>query len=330
MRARGTVGLHRSAMALAFGIVLLVAAGGLVKSREAGLSVPDWPLSYGGLNPPGWWRIANVRAEHGHRLFAGAIAVATVALALLAQRREPRRAVRRLAWAAVAAVLLQAALGGMTVLLFLPPAVSIAHAALAELFLGLMVTVAVVTGPGWSGTSTAPPSGVPPRRLGPLAASLPAVVFLQILLGAGVRHLGAGLAIPDFPLVFGGVLPPRWSPPIALHFAHRLGALAVVALTIALALALRRHAPGEARLAAPARVLVALVGVQVLLGGAVVWSARAVVPNTAHVAVGASVLAASLVLGLEVWRDDLARRLAGAPRAPAASTAAGRLPALSR
>ncbi|MGH2688336.1 MAG: COX15/CtaA family protein, partial [Actinomycetota bacterium] len=291
MRRGGTSGFHRFAVGLAVGVVALIAAGALVKSREAGLSVPDWPLSYGSLNPPRWWQIENVRTEHGHRLLAGAIALATVGLALGARIHESRRPVRGLAWAAVGAVALQAILGGVTVLLFLPAAVSISHAVLAELFLGLVVTIAVVTGPGWLA-----PSGRPcPAGIRGLAAALPALVFAQILVGAVVRHLGAGLAIPDFPLVFGGLLPPRWSLPIAVHFAHRVGAGATVALVGLLAGRVLRQAPGRRDLSNPARALVALTMAQILLGGATIWSGRAVLPNTAHVAVGASLLALSVV-----------------------------------
>src|SRR5437763_7865740 len=83
-------GLHRFAAGLACLVVLLIAAGALVKSKEAGLSVPDWPLSYGSLNPPHWWRIDTVRAEHGHRMFAGTVALLTVAMALWARRAERR------------------------------------------------------------------------------------------------------------------------------------------------------------------------------------------------------------------------------------------------
>src|SRR5436305_976941 len=135
--------IHRFATVLACLVVLLIAAGALVKSKEAGLSVPDWPLSYGGFNPPHWWRIETVRAEHGHRMFAGTIALLTVLLAILLQRGERRAWVRRLGWSAVGAVLAQAVLGGITVLFFLPPAISIAHAGLAELFLCLVTAIAV-------------------------------------------------------------------------------------------------------------------------------------------------------------------------------------------
>src|SRR5690348_10814322 len=91
-------GLHRFAAALAFLVVLLIAAGALVKSKEAGLSVPDWPLSYGTLSPPHWWRIDTVRAEHGHRLFAGTVALLTVGMALWARRAERRPWARRIAY----------------------------------------------------------------------------------------------------------------------------------------------------------------------------------------------------------------------------------------
>ncbi len=315
MPGRATSGLHRLAVGLSAAIVGLIAAGALVKSREAGLAVPDWPLSYGSLNPPRWWQIENVRAEHGHRLLAGAVALATLGLALWAQRREPRRAVRGLAWAAVGAVLLQAALGGVTVLLFLPPLVSISHAALAELFLCVVVTLAVVTGPAWPATAADPGREVPFRVRG-LAAALPLLVFVQILLGAAVRHLGAGLAIPDFPLVFGGLLPSHWSPAIALHFAHRVGAAVVLVLVVAIALELRRRGWAGSGLATPASALLVLTLTQICFGGAVVWSGRAVAPNTAHVAVGASLLAVSVVLALNAWQEALAVRLAGASRVP--------------
>lgn len=215
--------LHRWAALLACLVVGLIAAGALVTSKGAGLSVPDWPLSYGTLNPPNWWRISTVRAEHGHRLYAGTVALLTVGLAVAVQRFEPRRWVRRLAWLAVAAVFSQALLGGLTVLLFLPSAVSISHAALAQLFLCLMVTIACVTGSAWSSTAPAvvlAGSGRGGRSVRGPAIATTTAVFVQILLGAVMRHFGAGLAIPDFPLVFGGLWPPEWSFPVAIHFAQ--------------------------------------------------------------------------------------------------------------
>jgi heme a synthase len=309
-------GLHRFAVGLACAVVALVAAGAFVKSKEAGLSVPDWPLSYGGLNPPRWWQIDTVRAEHGHRLFAGTIALATVALAVWTQRAERRPWVRRLAWGAVGAVLAQALLGGITVLLFLPPAVSIAHAGLAQLFLCLIVSLAVATGPGFQDTALAAATSLDDlRRLRTLAVATTAAVYCQILLGALVRHNGAGLAIPDFPLVFGGLVPPRFTFPVAIHYAHRVGALVVATLVFATAARVLTRLRAELWLRRPALLTCLLVLVQIALGGTVVLTGRAVLPNTAHVAMGAALLAWTLVLA---WR---AARLAHVARLHAAGEA---------
>lgn len=291
--------LHRFAVALALGVIGLIAAGGLVKSLEAGLSVPDWPTSYGGINPPRWWEIRNVRAEHGHRLIAGTVALLTVGLAFWAQRREPRPWVRRLAWLAVVAVLAQALLGGLTVLFYLPTAISVSHAAVAELFLCLVVTLAVVTSPRWWAAASQAPAADALRRTATLTT---VVVYVQILVGALVRHTGSGLAIPDFPLSFGHLVPPHWDYHIAIHFAHRLGALAVLVLVLLTAMRAFSSARGIAGILPATAAMVFLVLCQITLGATVVWSGRAVLPNTAHVAVGASLLAASLVLTLNCWR----------------------------
>ena len=128
------------------------------------------------------------------------------------------------------------------------------------------------------------------------------LVFLQIFVGAVMRHTGAGLAIPDFPLVFGRLVPPAFDFPIAVHYAHRLGAGVVtiaVVLVIARALAL---GPGGGRLRALAVGLGGLVVIQISLGAAVVLTGKSVAPNTAHVATGASVLATTLLLTLTSWR----------------------------
>lgn len=305
-------GPNRFAIVLAFCVVLLITAGGLVKSLEAGLSVPDWPTSYGGLNPPRWWTIENVRAEHGHRLIAGTVALMTVALAIWLHRRDDRKGVKRLSLLAVAAVFAQALLGGLTVLFFLPKPISISHAALAEIFLCLIVAIAVLTSRSW-------PRGVgreQRRQLLPVAPVLTSVIFVQILLGATVRHLGAGLAIPDFPLSFGRLVPPEITWPVAVHFSHRLGALAVLVLAVwAISQAVTRGWE-HSGIRVPAAVLGVLVATQITLGAFVIWTERAVVPNTVHVGVGATVLATSLILSLNSWRlgPVPAVRRAGAPR----------------
>jgi heme A synthase/MoxR-like ATPase len=279
--------------------------------------VPDWPTSYGGFNPPRWWQIDTVRAEHGHRLIAGTVALLTLALAVWAQRREPRRWVRRLAWTAFAAVVAQALLGGLTVLLFLPPAVSISHAALAQAFLCLVVAVAVVTSPRWRPVGEGGTSGREgDAALRRLATAATALVYLQILAGAVMRHLGAGLAIPTFPDVFGGLVPPRFTFAIGIHYAHRVGALLVALVVAAVAARVFARHRGRPALVVPAVAMLAVTAAQITLGALVVLSGKAVVPNTAHVATGAVLLSACLVLALETWRG--ARAAAAAAGAPAA------------
>ncbi len=295
-------GIHRFAVVLACLVVGLIAAGALVKSKEAGLSVPDWPTSYGSFNPPRWWEIENVRAEHGHRLYAGTVALLTLTLAIWAARREPRAWVRRVAWGAFGAVLVQALLGGLTVLFFLPPSISIAHAAVAELFLCLVVTVALATSASWRLPALASVQRERARRLAPWAMALTAAVYCQILLGALVRHNDAGLAIPDFPLAFGRLVPARFDFKIAVHYAHRLGAVVVLALVLTVAIRVLRAHRGERLLTVPAIALLLLVAAQITLGGAVVLTARDVAINTLHVACGATVLATSLLLTLNAWR----------------------------
>lgn len=314
-------GLHRFAVLLACCVVFLITAGALVTSTESGLSVPDWPLSYGSLNPPNWWTISTVRAEHGHRLIAGTVATLTVLLAVWAGLREARRWVRGLAYLAVAVVLTQALLGGLTVLFFLPTPVSVGHAALAEIFLCLTVSLALVTSRWWRDAESGQPALDGAQALFRAARVTVALVFVQILVGAVMRHSGAGLAIPDFPLVFGGLIPPHFDFGIAVHYAHRIGALVVTVAIVLTLIRARRVSGGGARLRLLGIAMAVLVATQVSLGGAVVLTAKAPVPNTAHVAVGATLLATSLLMALTSWRLAGRRRERVPSAAPTPSRA---------
>jgi cytochrome c oxidase assembly protein subunit 15 len=288
-------GLHRYAVVVAVCTGLLVFAGGLVTSTGSGLAVPDWPLSYGQVFPP---MVGNVRFEHGHRMVAAAVGALTVLLSLWIWRREPRRWVRRLGWAATGAVVAQGLLGGLTVLLLLPAPVSVAHACLGQTFFCIVVSLALFTSPGWRRAVLPDPDSAPGASLRVLAPLMTGIVFVQLLLGATMRHIGAGLAIPDFPLAFGRVVPAFTTPGIAIHFAHRVGALVVasfVAVTVARVLRQHRDQPALVR---PACLLAALVVIQIGLGATTIWTAKAVVPTTLHVWTGAMVLATSLVLSL--------------------------------
>ena len=307
---------HRFAVFLTIAVVALIAAGALVKSKEAGLSVPDWPLSYGSLNPPQWWLMDGVWAEHGHRLFAGTIALLTLALCAWFYRREPRSWVKKLTAAAVATVFLQAFLGGLTVLLLLPTAVSVSHAGVAQLFLGLIVAIAVATSRAWLDE---PGGQLELAGLRTSATVLSGLIYLQILVGALMRHSGAGLAIPDFPLAFGRLIPPYWNFGIAVHFAHRVGAVAVTVVVLVVFVQVLRGAREVRPVWWAALGLIALLLVQITLGATVVLTQKAVLPNTVHVAVGAALWAVSLVITLLAWRR--VGRLSPVPQAAALRSA---------
>src|SRR6186713_280531 len=217
--------LHLFALLTAAATAILIFAGGLVTSTGSGLSVPDWPNSYGWFMfsfPVENW-VGGIFYEHSHRLIASTVGFLILVLAFWLWRAEPRRWVRRLGFIALGAVITQGVLGGITVLWYLPDAISIAHASLAHIVFCLTVTIALATSPGWRrGYDSRRPDDVILQRL---AIITTATIYLQILVGATMRHTGAGLAIPDFPLMFGRLLPPSWTAPIAIHFAHRMGAL---------------------------------------------------------------------------------------------------------
>lgn len=292
--------LHRYAKLVAFSTVLLIAAGGMVTSTDSGLAVPDWPNTYGRFmfTFPVEQMVGGIFYEHGHRLIASTVGLLTIILAAWTWRVDERRWVRWLAIAALGTVILQGLLGGLTVLLLLPAPVSIGHAGLAQLFFCLTIALALFTSPGWRAPNTTRED----PRLQQLAALTSLLIFGQILLGATMRHIEAGMAIPDFPLAYGRVLPPFWSTGIAVHFAHRVGAIVVTLAILAAAHQAWHGHSTQRRLRRPALLLVCLVAVQVTLGASVVWSGLQPIVNTAHVVNGALLLATSVVLTLRGFR----------------------------
>src|SRR5688572_1602437 len=289
--------LHRYAKIVSAATVLLLVAGGLVTSTGSGLAVPDWPTSYGWnmFTFPMRHMVGGILYEHGHRLIASGVGFLTIVLALWVWKAEPRRWMRVLGLVALAAVCVQGLLGGITVLYFLPTPVSTAHAGLAQIFFCLTIAIALFTSRQWKQPANEPVDDSMLRRV---AAATTVLIYLQIIIGATMRHSDAGLAIPDFPLVFGGLFPPVWTPQIAVHYAHRIGAL-IVTLAIAATVGhVWYHHSRRSELRRPALTLACLVLVQVTLGAFVVWSEKNVAINTAHVVVGALTLATSLVLTL--------------------------------
>lgn len=301
--------LRRYLRLLVVATLVLVAAGGMVTSTESGLSVPDWPTTYGYsmFSFPLSKMVGGIFYEHGHRLIASTVGFLTIGLVLFQGRVERRPGARMLGWAALGAVILQGVLGGVTVLLFLPPAISIAHAGLAQLFFILVVALALVTSASWL-EPTLPPVDDPVLRR--RAIVLTCLIYAQILIGATMRHLEAGLAIPDFPLAFGHLVPPVWTVPIAIHFAHRVGALVVAGWLLFTGVGVLRRYPDHPELTRVIWLLFGLVVVQITLGALVVLTKKQPLINTTHVATGAVFFGTSVVLAVRLVHA----RLLGLPR----------------
>lgn len=279
------VWLHRYAVLWSFCTLFLVVAGGLVTSNDAGLSVPDWPLSYGKLMPT---MEGNIFYEHGHRMVATTVGLLTIGMAIWLTRAERRRWLKNLGWISLAAVVAQGVLGGMTVIFMLPKPVSIGHACLAQLFFSTTVAIALFTSASWKhGAQIVDDNGAPPLHWLALAAA--ACVFLQLALGASVRHDAIG------------VLP------------HIAGAFIATGMVLWITVrVLMRHAGHEA-LRRSALALLSITFLQVFVGIAAYMSrlATADAPQpmpvmvgftVAHVAVGALTMAASIVLAIQIFR----------------------------
>ncbi|MBI3321776.1 MAG: COX15/CtaA family protein [Candidatus Omnitrophica bacterium] len=273
--------LHRYAVLTAGATFLLLIAGGLVTSTDSGLAVPDWPLSYGTWFPP---LVGGIRYEHGHRMIAAVVAVMILVLAVWLGGMERRRWVRWLGYSALGAVFLQALLGGLTVLLLLPPQISIAHACLGQTVFCLVVCLARCTAPDWPDVPERfdDPAAVFRQRLG---FTLALVAVIQLVLGAVIRHTGLLVGL------------------------HVGGAVILACVTGALAASVARVRRRIPWILSAARRLVILVSLQLALGAAVFTHRLVAGLRTAHVAVGALILAQSIVLAWELLRRTLPRRV---------------------
>jgi heme a synthase len=323
--------LHLFAAFVAVATAVLIFAGGMVTSTGSGLSVPDWPNTYGWFmfSFPLEKMVGGIRYEHTHRLIASAVGFLILVLAFWLWRSEPRRWVRWLGFTALAAVITQGILGGITVLWFLPDPISIAHASLAQLVFCMTVSLALFTSAGWNGayaraaTAAGGDSTANDRRLQTIAVVTTAWIYVQIVIGATMRHIDAGLAIPDFPLAFGHLIPPQWDTKIAVHFAHRAGALIASVLIVATTGRVFLHHRRHLELRRPSMLLLVLLAAQITLGALTILSGKHYIINSLHVVTGASVLATSLVLTLRAHRARFADTgaVAGSAHAPAADSA---------
>ncbi len=286
-------GVHRFALLVACATFFLIIAGAMVTSHDAGLATSDWPLSNGQVFPK---MVGNLFWEHGHRLVATSVGLLTIALYIYLFRKERRSWVRRLGLFGLIAVVAQGLLGGLTVKLMLPLAVSAAHATLAQLFFCTTVSLAVFTSRSWiEARPKFEEQGSVPLRY--LCTAALATIFLQLILGATLRHSAT------------------WdqSLPTELVLAHVAGALVVVLTLGSTVLSVFRRYKGEKYLTGPAAIALSLLIVQLFLGLAA-YMTRLASPNdpqplnpmvgitVAHVACGALVFATTIVLTLRTFR----------------------------
>jgi len=288
---------HRFALLTALATLFLLLVGGLVTSNDAGLSVPDWPLSFGQIMPE---MVGGVFYEHGHRMVATTVGFLTIILALILGRRDARSGVRKLGWMALLAVVLQGVLGGLTVLFRLPPIVSVIHACLAQAFFCIVVTLAVVTSFWWRQRTEVTPISWSNSRFR-LAAMTTFGVFLQLIFGATVRHAGTvdGAKAAEFV---------TWA--LILHLA---GAVLVSMMILLTAMNLLKDEAGR-RLSRTVYTLVGGLLLQLVLGVAA-YAVRMSIASgqphhpvaallpTAHLALGALILATCLGLSLVLSQE---------------------------
>ncbi len=293
--------LHLFCVLLAVCTFVLIIAGGLVTSNDAGLSVPDWPLSYGQWMPQ---MVGGVFYEHGHRMIAATVGLLTVILTCWLFLAGADRRLKRLGLLAAAVVVLQGVLGGLTVLLELPVAVSVLHAMLAQGFFCIVISLALFTSRFWPPAAADLATPAQPRLR--TARLLTLALFVQLLLGAVLRHSGTIDGVKATRVDF-----------LAL-VGHLAGALFVATLIIAVGLPILKNV-STGPTAQLSSLLLGLLVVQLGLGvGALLVRLQAgdrmqpmpadVGVTTAHVAVGALMLAASLILTLLRRTDEAGDR----------------------
>src|SRR6266513_468042 len=211
--------LNRFAWLTCVTTLLLICSGGMVTSKGVGLAVPDWPTTFGYnmfLFPASKW-IGGIFFEHTHRLIASTVGFLTIILAAWLWFLDRRRWVRILGIAAVGAVILQGVLGGLRVTM-LKDEIGIFHACLAQVFFGLVVIIALVTSRSWRAPAAVAGRG---KSLRGVALTTTVFIYLQLALGATMRHQHRDLAITDFPTAYGQWIPDTSIPAIAKINAAR-------------------------------------------------------------------------------------------------------------
>jgi heme a synthase len=339
---KSTKWLNRFTWFICVAALSLICSGGMVTSKNVGLAVPDWPTTFGYnmfLFPVSKW-VGGILFEHTHRLIASAVGFVTIILAIWLWRSESRRWVRNLGVIALAGVILQGVLGGLRVTM-LKDEIGIFHACVAQAFLALLVVIALVTTSFWRSLEKIDSS---PKKFAPirsLAIAITVTIYVQLALGATMRHQHRDLAILDFPTANGAWIPDTNATALAkinvwrdarglsdvdvfqiwLQMTHRFVALLIAIAVIAFCSRVWRAAHQIPALKRLSMWWIAFLFVQLTLGAWTIWSNKAADVATAHVAVGAVMLSFGVSISAICWRIskvDLGRaRPPGAPHAEA-------------
>jgi heme a synthase len=313
--------LTKFAVFTAFATLCLIGVGGLVTSKGVGMSVPDWPTTYGYnmfLFPISQW-VGGIREEHSHRLFASWVGMLTTILAVWIWLKDERRWLRWLGLVAFIGVVLQGVLGGLRVVLKMD-GLGIPHAALAQSFLCLLVAISLFLSRWWQQNAKPQPAlSEAATRLKPLFLATAVIIFVQLMIGATMRHQHAGLAVPDFPLAYGKVWPETdpaaidrynnlrihdtqynaiTAGQIHLHMTHRVTAILILALVAACWWKARPYAS----LRKLTNLWLALILLQAALGVVTVLKNKPADIATAHVVVGAASLALGALISIMLAR----------------------------
>jgi cytochrome c oxidase assembly protein subunit 15 len=300
-----------------FSVFVLIFIGGLVKSTESGLSVPDWPTTYGHFmfTFPLSDMVGGIKYEHTHRMVASVVGFITLVQCVWLYRAQVPRWIKHLGLCSFIAVVFQGVLGGLTVKYFLPVWLSSFHGTLAHIYFLLTLMIAYGLSVEYSARRTQPVVELDSKFLR-MGLIFIVMVLLQLVCGNLMRHTESGLAVPDFPTMGGAIIPTFnqamlehinvWRfehgfssvtiGQVFLHSLHRVWAFLILIKLIYLNfLAYQRHRKNGLIMKTLFGLNLA-VGLQIALGIATVLSMKEVYITTFHVVTGALVLGISLML----------------------------------
>ena len=312
--------MRRLSKLLVLSTLFLIFAGALVKSHEVGLSVPDWPTSYGYqmFAFPLSDMIGGIFYEHGHRMIAAIVGLLTLILAFSIYHTDDQLWLKKTGFLALGLVIVQGLFGGLTVLFLQPTPISVIHALFAQTF--FMVTILIAYGLSDERAHRIPYDKVDNAGLKIPAYWVMGLVYIQLIIGALMRHTQSGLAIPDFPLAGGYLLPPFNQTmlntvhamqfdldipfvsmsQVVVHFLHRLGGVSVAIAVGWLSWKIYQRKDSNNRIYRQTVLLDMLLLLQITLGAFTIWSLKEPLITSIHVVNGATILGLSMLMVLRI------------------------------